>query len=358
MDGTSLYGQFAYDRVCPTTDTNSCADDFLFVAISSASGLRDYEDGIIGLWSGNYSAANQDEMIMNKMFDDSTIDEKVFSFYLTDLANDSYIDFGTPNTAVMSDPADIIWIPIEDNDYWWTAKVQGLRWGSLMNDSAEYMLTEADALTDTGTSCIIGPSSEVNSIRNAMLALSSDVQSDSSWDYTYPCSDAANMAGFEMLYGGYWMDVTAEDLSIDIYSDGSRCSLCFSGYDINYWILGDAFMRGWYNIHDHTNLQMGFVPFGSSTKSVPTEATSIPTTALPYYEEPVASFNLFGMDPTTFLVIVTAAVVVTAVTVLIIEVFCLRIVFKKNPVKTTGSGKLTKKKATDKENLMGSSSDG
>ena len=85
MDGTSLYGQFAYDRVCPTTDTNSCADDFLFVAISSASGLRDYEDGIIGLWSGNYSAANQDEMIMNKMFDDSTIDEKVFSFYLTDL---------------------------------------------------------------------------------------------------------------------------------------------------------------------------------------------------------------------------------------------------------------------------------
>ena len=170
MDGTSLYGQLAYDRVCPTTDTNSCANDFLFVAISSASGLRDYEDGIIGLWSGNKSAAIQEEMIMNKMFDDSTIDEKVFSFYLTDLAGSSYIDFGTPNTAVMSDPADIIWIPIEDDDYWWTAKVQGLRWGSLMNDSTEYMITEADALTDTGTSCIIGPASEVNSIRNAMLA--------------------------------------------------------------------------------------------------------------------------------------------------------------------------------------------
>ena len=166
------------------------------------------------------------------------------------------------------------------------------------------------------------------------------------------------------------MDVTAEDLSIDIYSDGSRCSLCFSGYDsIDYWILGDAFMRGWYNIHDHTNLQMGFVPFGSSTKSIPTVATSIPTTPLPTTEDPAYTFNLFGMDPYSFLVIVTAAVVVTAATVLIIEVFCLRFIFKRNPVKKIGAGKLTKKNwshigfnleknAADRKNLMDSSSDG
>lgn len=124
MDGTSLYGQLAYDRVCPTTNDDSCADDFLFVAISSASGLRDYEDGIIGLWSGNSdSYTNEEEMIMNKMFTDSTIDEKVFSFYLTDLSESSYIDFGTPNTAVMSDVNDIIYIDIIDNDIWWTAKM-------------------------------------------------------------------------------------------------------------------------------------------------------------------------------------------------------------------------------------------
>jgi len=141
MDGTSLSGQLAYDRVCPTDNDDSCADDFKFVAISSASGLRDYEDGIIGLWSGNRdSYTNEEEMIMHKMFDDSTIDEKVFSFYLTDLASSSYIDFGTPNTAAMTDEADIIYIPIIDDDYWWTAKVQGLRWGTEMNDDTEYMI--------------------------------------------------------------------------------------------------------------------------------------------------------------------------------------------------------------------------
>lgn len=112
-----------YDRVCPTSDNASCADDFLFVAISSSSGLKEYEDGIIGLWSGNKSSAIQEEMIMNKMFADSSIDENVFSFYLTDLASSSYIDFGTPNVAAMSDEADIIYIDINDEDAWWTAQV-------------------------------------------------------------------------------------------------------------------------------------------------------------------------------------------------------------------------------------------
>lgn len=73
MDGTSLYGRLAYDSVCPTSDTNSCANNFLFVAISDSSGLRDYEDGIIGLWSGNASWCNQDEIFMHKMLADSTI---------------------------------------------------------------------------------------------------------------------------------------------------------------------------------------------------------------------------------------------------------------------------------------------
>ena len=121
MDGTSLSGRLGYDNTCPTSDANSCANNFLFVAISTASGLNYYEDGIIGLWSGNISGNNDEEMIMNKMFSDSTIDEKTFSFYLTGQSGSSYIDFGTPNTSVMTDSNDIIYIGIQDEDRWWTA---------------------------------------------------------------------------------------------------------------------------------------------------------------------------------------------------------------------------------------------
>ena len=117
------------------------------------------------------------------------------------------------------------------------------------------------------------------------------------------------------------MDVTAADLSIDIYSDGSMCSLCLSGYDISYWILGDAFMRGWYNIHDHTEKRMGFVPFAGSVKSVPEVATSVPTTPLPIVADPVVPFMIFGLDGGEFFLIMTVAIVTTAIAVLIIEVF-------------------------------------
>ena len=131
------------------------------------------------------------------------------------------------------------------------------------------------------------------------------------------------------------MEVTAEDLSIDIYSDNSRCSLCLSAYDIDYWILGDAFMRGWYNIHDHTNLKMGFVPFADSAKEVPVLADSVPTTLLPNVEAPSTGWYLFGMDAGTFLVVAALVVIITGTVVIIVIFFCASVLFNKKLVKTS-----------------------
>ena len=194
-----------------------------------------------------------------------------------------------------------------------------------MNDPTEYALNEMNALTDTGTSCIIGPSTEVNSIRNWILEQSDNVSTSTSWDYTFPCADAANMPSFELLYGGYWMDVKADDYVIAIY--GTTCSLCFSGYDgLDEWILGDAFMRGWYNIHDHTNNRMGFVPFSGSTKVKPTLATSTPTTALPLVGIET-DITLFGLDAATFLAIVFIAGIGTAIVVGCTVFICYTVLF-------------------------------
>ena len=52
MDGTSLSGNWATDKVCPASDSSSCAADFRFVAIKSQSGLQSFEDGILGMWFG------------------------------------------------------------------------------------------------------------------------------------------------------------------------------------------------------------------------------------------------------------------------------------------------------------------
>ena len=74
----------------------------------------------------------------------------------------TYIDFGTPNTSVMSDPNDLIWIDSINYGGWWTNFVFGWRW---TGSSTEYGTTPAWALTDTGSSCIMGPKEVVDGIR-------------------------------------------------------------------------------------------------------------------------------------------------------------------------------------------------
>ena len=124
------------------------------------------------------------------------------------------------------------------------------------------------------------------------------------------------------------MEVTPDDYIIDISANGGTCSVCFSGYpSIDYWILGDAFMRGWYTIHDHTNMRMGFVPYTGSSKGVPIEATSIPTIPLPLVEI-IEYFRFFGMDADDFLIYVILLGLITCACVCCFVYCCYSLLFK------------------------------
>ena len=164
LDGTQLKGYYGTDRVCPTSDDGSCADDFKFSAISVATGLKSYEDGIIGLWSGNTNSVTYDrtQMFVPEMVKDSTITAQIFSWYMTGQSGKSYVDFGAPNTAVYSDASKLFYINIESNDYWWSSKVTGIRWKTNHEDlTTEFKIDSTKGLTDTGSSCIIGPKADV-----------------------------------------------------------------------------------------------------------------------------------------------------------------------------------------------------
>jgi hypothetical protein len=114
-------------------------------------------------------------MLMPGLFADSTITENIFSFYMTGLDGASYIDFGTVDSSIVVNDADVVWIDIEDDDYWWTSSVTGFRWGPEWSDDTEYAIPSELGLTDTGTSCIIGPSASINSIRATILNTSENV---------------------------------------------------------------------------------------------------------------------------------------------------------------------------------------
>ena len=64
--------------------------------------------------------------------------------------------------------------------------------------------------------------------------------------------------------------VTPEDYTVATDQDLDECAFCLQGTNgYSYWILGDAFMRGWYSIHDYSNMRFGFAPFKGSSKTVP-----------------------------------------------------------------------------------------
>ena len=219
---------------------------------------------------------------------------------------DSYIDFGTPNTAVMD--GSVTYINIESSNPWWTAQLEGFRWTANMDDTAEYAIKTGDyALTDTGTSCIIGPADEVDVIRNSILETMDIVYEDTNWGYIFACpADYSTMPAFDFLFGGYWLNVLAEDYIIDVSTDGSWCSLCLSSADgFDEWILGDAFMRGWYNIHDHANTRIGFVPFTGSGKAAPEAVGTTPTETIPGVTLTNIGSLLFGIPASSFWILFT-----------------------------------------------------
>jgi len=122
---TSVYE--STDVFCPTSDSSSCTDNqFKF-------GVNDYKssdsnssyslDGVVGLSSGNSADADTDFILINKLLTDNVITEEKFSYYFSDAQN-SYIDFGTPNTSVYTEA--VAYVPIDSEQNYWAATFEGL----------------------------------------------------------------------------------------------------------------------------------------------------------------------------------------------------------------------------------------
>ena len=111
----------------------------------------------MGMWHGGQDPS--ETLFVPYLFSQGVISSNMFSFYLSTKGNESFIDFGTPNTSLMTHERDIVWldiIPEIDQQPWWTNKINGIRWDEKMGNKA-LALDETSAFTDTGTSCIMGP---------------------------------------------------------------------------------------------------------------------------------------------------------------------------------------------------------
>ena len=172
--------------------------------------------------------------------------------------------------------------------YFWATDITGFKWGAeYPTDTTEYKLTGTYANHDSGSSCIMGPTVQINYILNTILSLFNTVKTDSQWGTVFPCSEKSKLPSFELLVGGYWFKVLAEDYSFAIDLTNTWCAICLRASSIDYFVLGIPFLRGWYTIFDNESKRIGYIPFNSSPKTnmMPTKAVTTPTIPLPGTED-------------------------------------------------------------------------
>ena len=145
--------------------------------------------------------------------------------------------------------------------------------------------TAEEADISTGSSYIFGPSARVDPIIEHILTFTTEWAADDDWSYLYYCSDVTDglLPTIEFDYGGYWFEVTPENYSIAL-SD-TVCTPAFGSYDIEYWVLGYAFLRDWYVIHDYENSRYGFTRLPGSSMPTPEPVPEVEDEDEDYGEE-------------------------------------------------------------------------
>ena len=210
------------------------------------------------MWSGRKDG-NTNLFVPLLQTNSLAIDTATFMFQLNHSSSNyywSFVEFGTPNTDI-TNLGTVTWLAVNNNSNYWSNKIYGYKWGSTMGDSTEYVFASKDADIWSSYSCIAGPDGQMDGIINGILSKLSTFSINSSWGYIFWCSDVAGLPSFFLNLGGYWMEVTPVNYTFTIgnSSNGNAvCTLCLKSYStIDYWVLGNAFMRGWYIIFDYNN---------------------------------------------------------------------------------------------------------
>jgi hypothetical protein len=140
--------------------------------------------------------------------------------------------------------------------------------------------------TDSGTSCLILPTAEYEFVIQAILDTLSTYTYDNlyGWGYLFDCAEKSRLPTIDLLYGGYWMEMQVDDYIVEF--SGGECAFCVTGTtSFEYAILGQAFMRDFYCVHDMTNGRFGFSPLaGATITKNPAVSGTVPSTSYLKYD--------------------------------------------------------------------------
>lgn len=115
------------------------------------------------------------------------------------------------------------------------------------------MRSATNAIVDSGTSLITGPTSDIRSIATSIGA-----QATILGQYTINCDAIDNIPTLTFTIDGKPYPLNGKDL---VLQTSGMCLLALIGMDFSEpgpkWILGDVFMRPYYTIFDYGEKRIG-----------------------------------------------------------------------------------------------------
>uniref|UniRef100_A0A8C3FVI5 Peptidase A1 domain-containing protein n=1 Tax=Chrysemys picta bellii TaxID=8478 RepID=A0A8C3FVI5_CHRPI len=189
-------------------------------------------DGILGLAFPNISS--------------SGATPNLFSVYLSsDEQSGSFVMFGGIDSSYHS--GSLNWIPLSAETYW------EITMDSITIDGETIACSNScQAIIDTGTSLLAGPSTGISNIDSYIGASNGTVR--------ISCSAMSSLPNIVFTINGIKFPVPASAYIIDVNESGS-CTSGFQSIDVptssgELWILGDVFIRQYYVVFDRANKQV------------------------------------------------------------------------------------------------------
>uniref|UniRef100_A0A8C3F615 cathepsin E n=1 Tax=Chrysemys picta bellii TaxID=8478 RepID=A0A8C3F615_CHRPI len=200
-------------------------------------------DGILGL---AYPSLAVDGVtpVFDNMMAQNLVDLPIFSVYMNrnpDSSVGGELLFGGFDPSHFS--GTLNWVPVTKQGYW-QIQLDNIQVGGTVAFCAE----GCQAIVDTGTSLITGPSKEIKEMQNYIGAVPTD----------------GEVSQCEM--GRYHISWMQEFLSPHDNSDGMAfCTSGFQGLNMQppagpLWILGDVFIGQFYSVFDRGNNRVGLAP--------------------------------------------------------------------------------------------------
>ncbi|KAM9003090.1 chymosin-like [Sarcophilus harrisii] len=238
----SMEGVLGYDTVIVSSIVDP--DQIFGLSTQEPGNIFTYSefDGILGLGYPSL-AVDQATPVFDNMMNKHLVAQNLFSVYMNRHGPGSMLTLGAIDSSYYT--GSLHWVPITVQGYW-QFSVDRIT----VNGQVVACDGGCQAILDTGTSLLVGPSYDISNIQSVIGATQGQYG-----EFDIDCSSLSSMPTVVIHINGRQYPLPPSAYTIQMES------VCTSGFQgdgsSQLWILGDVFIREYYSVFDRANNRVG-----------------------------------------------------------------------------------------------------